>query len=256
VNAPASFSLQPGEFRDITVKFTVQNGGVGSINTGTLFGNLTLHTNDADEATTQIQLAGFWQKYSEHDMEPSLVQILQLFGFTSNILYPGESLNQGGRVAAVGEEVLSPFWLRADSTLPCTITQLAAFHTQGNTAVTKWYPQGSSSRNVVFTHDGLDAQSFMPHQLNSSALCTASFNPIGPIAFKVDGEGSDDANNIQEQPGGGYGHHMRFWPARDRAGNIIPNAYIMSIDYAAVNYDFQDNVYLITNITPANPPTI
>lgn len=32
---------------------------------------------------------------------------------------------------------------------------------------------------------------------------------------------------------------------------VIPNAYIMAMDYAGINYDYNDNVYLITNIKPA-----
>ena len=40
----------------------------------------------------------------------------------------------------------------------------------------------------------------------------------------------------------------------------MPNAYLLGIDYAAKNYDYQDDLYLITNITPETgfvgvPPT-
>src|SRR5262249_50583970 len=56
--------------------------------------------------------------------------------------------------------------------------------------------------------------------------------------------------------GGGYGHHVRFWVARDAAGNIIPNAYFMAMDYSGINYDYQDNVYLITNIKPFAGPSV
>jgi hypothetical protein len=253
VDAPPSFSLAPGAFLDLTVKFIVTSSGSDTnVNMGTHFGDLVLHTNDSDEAAAKIQLAGFWQKYSEKDMEPSLIQLMQLFGFTTKILNDGQSLNQGGLVASVGEEVLSRFWLRADSTLPVTVTQLAAYHTQGQTAVFKWYPQGSSTRNVLFTHDGDDGQSLMPHQLDSSALCYATFNPTGPFALKVDGEGTDDPTNVGEVNDGNHGHHIRMFPARDREGNIIPNTYLMCLDYAGINYDYQDNVYLVTNIMPSN----
>ena len=51
------------------------------------------------------------------------------------------------------------------------------------------------------------------------------------------------------------GHHVRFWVARDREGKIIPDTYIMAMDYAGINYDYQDNVYLVSNIKPETPPT-
>ena len=46
---------------------------------------------------------------------------------------------------------------------------------------------------------------------------------------------------------------MRFYPVRDASGTLVPNAYLCTMDYASStqNFDFQDNVYLITNVRPA-----
>jgi hypothetical protein len=38
---------------------------------------------------------------------------------------------------------------------------------------------------------------------------------------------------------------------KDRAGNIVPNTYVMAMDYSGINYDYNDNVYLFTNMKPA-----
>jgi hypothetical protein len=43
---------------------------------------------------------------------------------------------------------------------------------------------------------------------------------------------------------------MRFWPARDRAGARIADSWIVSMDYSGINYDYNDNVYLISNMKP------
>jgi malectin (di-glucose binding ER protein) len=43
---------------------------------------------------------------------------------------------------------------------------------------------------------------------------------------------------------------MRFWTLKDRTGAVVPNTYLMSIDYNGINYDYNDNVYLISNIRP------
>jgi hypothetical protein len=242
-----SFSLAPGGTKKLTLKFT------GSASTGNkLFeGNMVISSNDTQSPTTNVQLEGFWQQKSENNQEPTLPQMVQMFGYQTTIVGAGQNLADGGKVEAVGDEVLSPFWKRADSSAPVTVVQLAAFHTEGNTAVFKWYPQGSSSRNVLFTTDGNNAQSFFPLQVSSGAVSAGSFNPTTAFALKVDGEGSDDSSNIQEQPGGGFGHHVRFWPVKDRSGNVVPNTYLMGIDYSAINYDYNDNVYLITNMKPA-----
>jgi hypothetical protein len=43
---------------------------------------------------------------------------------------------------------------------------------------------------------------------------------------------------------------MRFFPLKDASGAVVPGSYIVAMDYAALNFDFQDNVYLVTNIQP------
>jgi len=43
---------------------------------------------------------------------------------------------------------------------------------------------------------------------------------------------------------------VRFWPARDRAGNRIADSWLVSMDYSGINYDYNDNVYLVTNMKP------
>ena len=49
------------------------------------------------------------------------------------------------------------------------------------------------------------------------------------------------------------GHHVRFWPLKDRSGNVVPNAYLLAMDYSGntINYDYNDNLYLVTNVKPS-----
>jgi len=187
---------------------------------------------------------------------------MQIYGYGTTIANAGQVLNQGGKVARVGDEVLSPYWNAADSTLPVSIRQLNQFHTQGNTATLYWFAQGSSTTTSLFTADGEEGQSFLPHT-NVAAIgqvgtsyAQGSFSSSGAFGFKIDNEWSDDAKNVQDKSGGNYGHHVRFWVAKDRDGKIIPNTFIMSMDYSGINYDYQDNVYLVTNIKPVSPPAV
>jgi hypothetical protein len=43
---------------------------------------------------------------------------------------------------------------------------------------------------------------------------------------------------------------VRFWAARDRAGARIADSWIVSMDYSGINYDYNDNVYLLSNMKP------
>ena len=90
-----------------------------------------------------------------------------------------------------------------------------------------------------------------PRQEGSSNPAAGTFTPHGNFGFRVDNEWSDDTKNVQEHPGGGWGHHMRFYPLRDAYGNLVPNTYLMVMDYNGINYDYNDNMYLISNIKPA-----
>ncbi|MDB5297216.1 MAG: domain containing protein, partial [Phycisphaerales bacterium] len=279
VNPPAvGTAIEAGGFLDVTVKFVAQTkppypgfnptpdpSGYAANNAGFYNGTLTIGTTDADEPTTTVQLAGWWQTKSEDNQEPSLpVLANNLFGYTTKILNTGQSMfTLDGSATTIGEEVLSKYWVRADASSPVTVKQLAAYHSQGDSAVVRWHPYASTALTAVAAHAGTDGQSVLPHLNGSSALATGSFkpftastNPLAAFGFKIDGEWSDDAKNaaVAGNPND-KGHHVRFFPARDQAGNVIPNTWLMGMDYLGINYDYQDNLYLVENMRPMPPAT-
>jgi glucose/arabinose dehydrogenase len=245
-NAP--FSIAPGGTHNVSVKFTAGSGD-------THVGTLTLNSNQTDRPSRQVQLAGFWQSDSENNaqgisQEPSLVEIGALFGYTTSFVNTGQTLNQDGKVAAVGDEVLSPFWAPADPDYAVQVHQLVAYHQMPNTATFGWYVKGSTTTNKLFTSLGTDGQTVFPRMSTNGTLAFGQFKPGGTFGIKIDNENSDNTKNKQEQPGGNFGHHLRFYPARDRNGKYIANTYILAMDYNSINFDYQDNVYLISNIRP------
>ncbi|MEO6435846.1 MAG: Ig-like domain-containing protein, partial [Tepidisphaeraceae bacterium] len=257
--APAS-PLTPGQFVDVTVTFVANPGGsIGRLLTGTL----TINSNDADEPTTNVSLAGWWQPQNEGNDEPFLDQIATLFGYESNIPNSATFASDGGKIIRHGDEVLSPYWNRADTSLGVTVQQLAAFHSQSVDAKTllRWHLEGSTTTTTIFQQDADEGQSFLPHKENavigsvSANYAIGTFTPSNTFGFRIDNEWSDPTKN--PQPVGepqDEGHHVRFFMVRDQSGNVIPNTYIMSMDYTGINYDFQDNVYLIRNIKPNSAP--
>ncbi|MDX6414364.1 MAG: large repetitive protein, partial [Gaiellaceae bacterium] len=245
-------TIAAGSSSDVVVKFVATSGRVTT-------GTLTVQSDDPTTSNRIVQLAGYWQSVSEGGQEPTLTEIInQIFPYKTAIVGTGQQLNQDGLVTAVGDEVLSPYWERADTTKPIAVRQLDAFHTQGATAAVYWFAKGSTSANTIFVSNGADGQSLLPH-LNGSSTAPAqgSFTPSSPtFGFRVDGESSDDTLNSQtaDQTNGcpgPCGHHVRFWPLKDRAGALVPDAWIMAMDYSGINYDYNDNVYLITNMKPA-----
>jgi hypothetical protein len=242
-------NIAPGKFADVLVQF---NGGS---TTGFKTGAVTINSNDADEPAKSITLSGYHQPKPEGGVEPTLSGIVNaLFGFSTNVGTP-DQLDGDGKRTAVGDEVLSGYWRRANTQLPVTVKQLSAFHMQGNTATLNWYVQGTSTLKKLYSAAVVDAQSLYPRQEgNLGATAFASFTPTGSTAFgfNLDGTGgewSDDTKNKQESAGAG--HHMRFYPLKNADNAVVADTYVMTMDYAGINYDYNDNVYIITNIKPA-----
>jgi fibronectin type 3 domain-containing protein len=251
-------TIAAGAFLDVQVRFISTSG---DLKTGTL----TIASNDADEPSTVVQLAGFWQSVSEGDQEPQLPELMQLFGYTTTIFGAGQQLYNKGQVTTVGEEVFSPYWQRVNASQPVSVRQLAAYHGNdtGQTETIKWYEEDSATTNGIFTHTPYYGQTVLPPKSGSTTTPAAgSFTPVGRFGFQIGNEWSDPTRNDQSRdrelncPTTTHcGHHVRFWPVRDRSGAIVPNTYLIGQDYANfnshVNYDFQDGVYLISNIKPA-----
>ena len=248
VDTAAPTTIAAGDQLDLPVRFVATSGDVRN-------GSLTIASNDADEPNTVVQLSGFWQRRSEDGQEPNVPEILDVFGYTTEITGTRQKLNQQGLVQAVGEEVLSPYWQQADSSEPVSVRQLAAYHSYPATARVFWHTKGNDTTNTIFVHEEQDGQSLLPRKNNSSAPAQGTFNSNGTFGFKIDPEWSDPNKNRQQvdfdngSPGPA-GHHVRFWPVSDRSGDVVEDTYIMVMDYSGINYDYNDNVYLISNIEP------
>jgi hypothetical protein len=258
-------SIAPGKSVDLTVQFTANKAPAYSYNQtgyydnphggGAYFGSLTIKTNDPVRPTQTEQLAGWWQSQSEHNAEPSLQTIVNLVGnYQTNIATGHQpTLPEPGGKRLYGEEVSSAYWTVADSTHSVSVRLLAAWHGQGKAVTLGWYGKGSFSSHTVFVASGAEGQSFLPHlQGQPTVPAAGSFSSGGAtFGFKIDAEWTDDKRNPQT----GGGHHIRFYPVRDRNGNRVANTYFMCSDYGSgggtQNFDFQDEVYLVTNVKPA-----
>ena len=218
-------TVAPGSTLDLTLKYAPTHTGLNAFDNATL----SIKSNDPVTPTLSITLAGFWQSYGNMTpagtyTEPTVSQIVSMLGYTTTILNSGQSMNQNGQIQTVGQEVLSSYLTRADTNLPATVQQLAAFHTEGNGALLYWYAQGKSTTfNSILSAIGDNAQSLLP--LQSDKTTTQAFSmisPTGNFGFNVDkSEYSDNTLN----PHGGaldQGHHMRFWPVYDPAGKLVP----------------------------------
>jgi hypothetical protein len=244
-------SIASGKFADVTVKF-VGDQSTSGVKTGVL----TIDSNDASESVLRVAMEGYNQEQPESINEPQLATVVNdLFGYGIVIQGPGQHLTNNGKIEAVGDEILSPYWLRAGTSEPVTIRQISAFHTQDDDVLMRWFDKGTpATRHTIFTTVPADSQTLFPRKTSDSGPAFGSFTPTNnstPFGFSIDNEYSDDSLNATVPNSGDQGHHVRFFRFTDSRGNAVPNTYLMVMDYQGVNFDYNDNNYVITNIRPA-----
>jgi hypothetical protein len=270
--------LAPGQSANVTLRFeahglraghtgneTIDTSGRVANAAGSHTGTLAIDTG-APGVDRELTLAGWWQRENEKNMEPNLdVIVRKLFGYQTTT-FTGGNIIADGRPTPIGDEVISAYWRRMDNSRPVTVRQLVAYHGQAPVAADPelfaqptdaaqfgYFNKGSRTVTRILNHDPNDGQSVLPSDAGRPSA--GSFNHNGVFGFHVGRPGnewSDDSMNTRREdaPPSDEGHHMRFFPLKDASGAVVPGSYIVAMDYAALNFDFQDNVYLVTNIQP------
>lgn len=273
----SNFTIDPGGTRNLVLQFVGKGTGTTIVKTFSVPLKIKSGGN-----TDTVALNALWQAYSEQTLskkycEPSLQVIVNnVFGFKTTILNPGESTNHKGQPVAVGEEVQSAYWERADSNEPVKVRMLAAFHRQNNfdkvtgepisaeSNLFFYYKGNKDGHTRLIQHNVDEGQCLLPHKKGStSSWAEASFSPTSgkTFGFEVDKHFTDRSLNqldynpttLEEYPGSGYA--FRIFPLRDTRGNRVENAYIVAGDNTAnpyANWDYNDNIYVVYNIKPAD----
>ena len=249
-------AIAPGRFVDVRVRFVAECCALSR-------GSLLIESDDADRPARVLDLAGLWQPAPQGNNEPGLGRIIQTFGWATTLTNSGQRLNTAGRPIPVGEEVIAPYWRRANPGRPVTVRAVAAFHgppfTGGDTGgagTFAWYIPNVSATTVL-TERRPEDQTLLPRVEPGSVVpARADFVPSTPtFGFRLNREHSDDALNdatpdFANGCTGPCGHHVRAWPLRDATG-LVPDTWIVAADLGGVNYDYNDLVYLVENVTPA-----
>jgi hypothetical protein len=250
-NGETTLSLPAGGSYDLTVQFAP----VGLTTKGVVESALNVQVGSA---TTSLELAGIFMRAPEGSREVYLAGIVNdALGYTTDL----GANSQGGLSSAdpnsplAGEEVRSAYWQAAVPSRPVVATQIAAFHSccvAGDRF--ELYAQGASSPFAGMRHEAVDSQSIYPRLQGQPGLARISADASGPFDVRVAGYSSN--------PGVGKGKGnlgVRFWPLRDRSGQLVPNTYIVAQDFVEngcgtsgiANCDYNDNMFVVSNITPA-----
>lgn len=244
-------NIEAGKFADITLKFIAKD-----LNTRVkiLRETVTIASNDAKTPNKVVRLNGLWQYKGEGRNEPFAQEIIDVFGFKTKTGFSRNDPDKGDPAKLKGDEILSFHFKRADNTKPVYVRQLASYHGCCNaTERFMWHVKGSNTLNTVFTHIALDGQSLLPRKnASTNTAAEGTFSPTGSFGFKIGGKDWTDATKTPSNLVG-----VRVWKAIDGNGKVIKDVYIVANDYLGTeftNYDYNDNLYYVTNIKPDIEP--
>ena len=260
----STLTLQPGQSYQLKVEFSPK----GLTKKGVYPAGLLI-TSGGQSAG--LELAGLYMLKPEANHEVYFAPLVnKLFGYTTKL---GEISNGGLQSPApdsalAGEEVRSAYWEAANPGSPVTALQIAAFYPccGGSAFPLQLVSRGSSSPFATMRPAGTSTQSIYPRQQNGN-LTQLSANASGPFEVRSANYSSNPVNGVGRNLG------VRFWPLRDRSGNLVADTYIVAQDFVAPgckgfgapdtptngnpagigsNCDYQDNLYIMGNIRPVN----
>lgn len=245
-------TISAAAYKDVIIKFIAVDQAE---RVKVLHDSLTILSNDNKTPSKIVFLSGLWQKRAESFNEPTVEEVITAFGLTTKIGFGQTDPDKGDSSKLKGDEIRPSYFVRADTSIPVSVIQLAAYHGCCNTQPEKiiWYPEDTSKTKTLrtlFTHTLVDGQTLLPRKSKPNTPAEGSFTPAGAFGFKV---GALNWTDAKLNPSGKIG--VRVWKAIDANGNIIPNAFILGNDYLgtqATNYDYQDNMYFVRNVRPQN----
>lgn len=238
-------NISSGTYADIKIKFKALDQ---ASRVKVLHATLTISSNDDAFPAKVVSLNGIWQKSGEGTHEPWAQEILEAFNLKTSTGFGYNDVDNGDPKKPKGDEIFPAYFVRADTSMPVVVRQMNAYHGCCNEAdKIQWFTKGSSVLTTITTHIAVDAQTVLPHE-SSGAGAGEMISPPGAFGFNV---GMGNTTDASKNPGKKIG--VKVLKAIDSNGYIIPNSYILANDYlgsASTNYDYNDNMYFVSNLKP------
>ncbi|NAS11526.1 T9SS type A sorting domain-containing protein [Poritiphilus flavus] len=276
-NPPATFPITvgAGSFVDINITFITDLGVTpdNSMHGGTI----DIVSNADNGASIQATLNGSYQARPGGIMEMDLIDIIDVFGFQTNIKsivnkqgtidpenptpeIPNAEFPIAANVNAgyEGDLIVSSNFVQADPGQPVRAFMLAAFSGVGggNARFVRTFDQ-TTVGGINFTRSINWYNSLLPR--NNSGVISNDVNTSGitqPFRIRIQNRLTSGGTNTS-----GSNPHIlaaRIFKVRDQDGNIVPNEYIGIMDFTGGGgcplCDWNDNLFYFINIKPEDDP--
>lgn len=207
----------------------------------------TLQAITSSRQVITVPLYGLSAQGLEGENEPSLYQVLQTLGYQIN---PGSKwLRLGTGPYSIGDEVPAFLFRRAGGGL-VTMKPVARYSTPEPVPFGYYLP---AARPVPKTAGVLSGRK-QEHQTLFPAVSAGkiSFQP-GEELFGFFTRPQKRIIYTQDDRNRAIAHRVRTYPLKNRAGQLVPYAYLICMEEAQ-NGDYQDFVFVVTNVIPVASP--
>ncbi|CAH1001345.1 hypothetical protein LEM8419_02246 [Neolewinella maritima] len=239
---PRRVTLAPAAAQEYTVTYKPLNN---QDNIGYQPSSLVFTTN-TDAVNYTVSLNGLKTLGYGDGLEPPLQDVVDVLGYGVDVGWT--SLNNTTAPTAQGQEVLEPLFEVA-GTGPVGIVAVARYSPDAALPF-GWYNRvnGQVKLNQVgVLADGVaQSQTLYPDLRSGSSTFVPRRGAFGIYTASI---GSSRINYTEDglNRSGGVAHRARVYPARDRQGAPISNAFLVAFEEAD-NGDYQDYVFLLTNV--------
>ncbi len=194
-----------------------------------------------------VDLFGLSTNGEQGNNEPTFQNVVDALGYEIDV--GGTKLTLGTGAKPIGDEVVHPLFTKAG---PGPVTMRAvARYSPAETLPFGWYEpvaKGTPTTHVLATI-ALGAE----QSLNPALVVPGvpSFDP-GNVSFGLYVDSNTFKRNTYTQDALNTGptvHATRVYPLKDRQGKLVANSFLLGFEDAA-NGDYQDYVFVITNVLP------
>ena len=248
VSGPSDISLSPAASQDYVVTYAPT---LDQNNLGYQRAELTVASNGRDGNAFTVGLHALKKAGWEGGQEPPLQDVVHTLGLDINVgwttlTHTTDATPQGDEIVTSLFEVAGPGKVGMVPVARYSPAEVLPFGFYTRTAGTVTPTQ------VGVQAGGLaNAQTLYPTLSSGATNFTA---PSGTFGLFVESKSFDRFNYTEDALNLGIAHRTRIYPVRNRAGELVDNSYLVCFE-DATNGDYQDYVFLLTNVKPAGAGT-
>ncbi|GAB4398935.1 MAG: hypothetical protein OHK0053_18320 [Microscillaceae bacterium] len=246
VQAPSSTVINPGQKISVSIQF----------NPKTIVGytEAELFVSTSAMAEAKLPLYGLSVKGLEGSNEPLLQTVLNVLGHKINVGWT--TLGNTTSATPQGEEVILPLFQKAG---PGDVeVQVLGRYSPTGPVPYGYYTYDANRQRTEFEVNIINGSSPNHQMLFPALLGTGDRFDPGDAIFGWFAHMPHDNRSIYSEDilnTGGVPHRVRVYPAKNRQGQLMPNAYIIGTEEAS-NGDYQDQIFLLTNVRPPVAPAL